>query len=106
MSVSYISEDEAKNEINILLKDRAEMKQVLQLLQLKYNIPEQFMRKLSQTIGYGYKSNMIKSPEGIINETKSSQGGKLTKSKKHKKVKKSYKLVKKSKRKTRKYIKK
>jgi len=107
LSVSYISEDEAKNEINILLKDRAEMKQVLQLLQLKYNIPEQFMRKLSQAIGYGYKSTMIKSPQGIINEseTKSSLGGKLTKSKKHYKVKKS-KKTKKSKRKTRKYIKK
>jgi len=104
LSVSYISEDEAKNEITRLLKDRAEMKQVLQLLQLKYNIPEQFMRKLSQTIGYGYKSTMIKSPQGIINEseTKSSLGGKLTKSKKHYKVKKS-KKTKKSKRKTRKH---
>jgi hypothetical protein len=44
---------------------------------------------------------MIKSPQGIINETKSSLGGKLTKSKKHYKVKKS-KKTKKSKRKTRK----
>jgi len=104
LSVSYISEDEAKNEITRLLKDRAEMKQVLQLLHLKYNIQEQFMRKLSQTIGYGYKSTMIKSPQGIINEseTKSSLGGKLTKSKKHYKVKKS-KKTKKSKRKTRKH---
>jgi hypothetical protein len=63
------------------------------------------MRNLSQTLGYGYKTTMIKSPQGIINETKSSLGGKLTKSKKHYKVKKSYKLVKKSKRKTRKHLK-
>jgi hypothetical protein len=137
LSVNYIFNDEAKNEISRLLKDRTEMKKILQLLQAKYKFPEQFMRNLSQNLGYGYKSSMIKSQEGIINEPtqgiineptqgiineptqaiineptqaiinenkiKSSLGGKITKSKKHKNVKKSYKLVKKSKRKTRKH---
>jgi hypothetical protein len=115
LSVSYISEDQAKIELNNLLNERTEKQKILQLLELKYNVPEQFMRNLSQTLGYGYKSTMIKSPEGIINESKSSLGGKLTKTKSYKlynevrkksKNKKSYKLYnevrKKSKKKTRK----
>jgi hypothetical protein len=81
LAVSYISEDEAKNEITRLLKNRNEMKKVLSLLELKYNFPESFMRNLSNSLGYGYKTTIIKSPEGIINETTSSRGGKLTKGK-------------------------
>lgn len=103
LSVNYIINDEAKNEMLRLLKDRPDTKNLLELLELKYNIPESFLRSLSHTLGYGYKSTMIKSPQGIINETKtkSSLGGKLTKtkSKKYKNVKKT----KKSKRKTRKH---
>jgi hypothetical protein len=94
LTVSYVSDEQAKIEVTRLLKDRTEMKQILQLLELKYNVPEQFMRNLSNSLGYGYKTTMIKSPKGIINETntKSSLGGKLTKSKKHYKARKSYKI--------------
>jgi hypothetical protein len=102
LSVSYISDEQAKIEVTKLMKDRTETKQILQLLELKYNIPEQFMRNLSQTLGYGYKTTMIKSPEGVVSINDSSKGGKLTKSKKNYKAKKS-KKTKKSKRKTRKH---
>jgi len=84
LSVSYISDEQVKTEINSLMKDRAELKKILQLLELKYNIPEQFMRKLSLNLGYGYKSSIVKSQLGITNEseTKSSLGGKLKKNNK------------------------
>lgn len=102
LSVSYISDEQAKIEINSLLKDRAELKKILQLLELKYNIPEQFMRKLSLNLGYGYKSSIVKSQLGITNEseTKSSLGGKLTKTIKYMKIKKSNKLKKRKSRKS------
>ena len=100
LTVSYVSDEQAKIEVTRLLKDRTEMKQILQLLELKYNVPEQFMRNLSHNLGYGYKSSMITSPQGIVSETKSSLGGKLTKTKSKKS--KNVKKTKKSKRKTRK----
>ena len=98
LTVSYVSDEQAKIEVTRLLKDRTEMKQILQLLELKYNVPEQFMRNLSHNLGYGYKSSMITSPQGIVSETKSSLGGKLTKTKSKKS--KNVKKTKKSKRKT------
>ena len=104
LSVNYIFNDEAKNEILRLLKDRPQTKNLLQLLELKYYVPEQFMRNLSHNLGYGYKSSMITSPQGIVSETKSSLGGKLTKTKSKKS--KNVKKTKKSKRKTRKHGKK
>ena len=100
LTVSYMSEEQTKNEITRLLKDRTDTQKILQLLELKYNVPEQFMRNLSHTLGYGYKSTMIKSPQGIVSKTKSSLGGKLTKTKSKKS--KNVKKTKKSKRKTRK----
>ena len=100
LTVIYVSDEQAKIEVTRLLKDRTEMKQILQLLELKYNVPEQFMRNLSHNLGYGYKSSMITSPQGIVSETKSSLGGKLTKTKSKKS--KNVKKTKKSKRKTRK----
>jgi hypothetical protein len=111
LSVSYISDEQAKIEVTNILKDRKETKQILQLLELKYNVPEQFMRNLSQTLGYGYKSTMIKSntnPPQLLETNTNPNGGnrKLTKTKKSYKVsnevrKKSKKV---KKRKTRKHF--
>jgi hypothetical protein len=60
LTVSYISEEEAKNEITKLLKDRKEKEQLFNLLELKYNIPELPMRNIAKTLGEGYRSSLIK----------------------------------------------
>jgi len=73
LSVNYISEDQAKIEINKYIKDRTEMKKILKLLELRLNFPESLIRNLSQTLDYGYKSNIFKTigygdiPIGIKN---------------------------------------
>ena len=93
LTVSYLSEEQAKNEISRLMKDRTETKQILKLLELKYNVPEQFMRNLSNSLGYGFKTTMIKSntnPPLLLETNTKPNGGnrKLTKTK----TKKSYKV--------------
>jgi hypothetical protein len=73
LSVSYISEDQAKIEVNKYIKDSSEMKTILKLLELRLNFPEPFIRNLSHNLGYGYKSNIFKTigygdiPIGIKN---------------------------------------
>jgi hypothetical protein len=73
LSVNYISDDQAKIEINKYIKDSSEMKTILKLLELRLNFPEPFIRNLSHNLGYGYKSNIFKTigygdiPIGIKN---------------------------------------
>jgi hypothetical protein len=73
LSVSYISDEQAKIEVNKYIKDSSEMKTILKLLELRLNFPEPFIRNLSHNLGYGYKSNIFKTigygdiPIGIKN---------------------------------------
>jgi hypothetical protein len=64
LTVSYISDDEARNEINRLLKNKEEMAKILKLLEIKYNVPESAMRSLSNSIGYGYRTSLIENSKG------------------------------------------
>jgi hypothetical protein len=61
LTVDYISEDEAKNELTKYLKDREESGKILHLLELKYNIPESSMRSIAASLGESYKTSLIES---------------------------------------------
>jgi len=61
LTVEYISEDEAKNELTKYLKGREETGKILHLLELKYNIPESSMRSIAASLGESYKTSLIKS---------------------------------------------
>ena len=73
LTVDYISEDQAKNEITKYLKDREEIGIILHLLELKYNIPELSMRSIASSLGEAYKTSLIKNNKSTF--IKSEKGG-------------------------------
>jgi hypothetical protein len=88
LSVDYISKDEAKNEITKYLKGREEMGKILELLELKYNIPESSMRSIATSLGETYRTSLIKNYTKNKPPDSSYGGKKMTKNRKQSKNRK------------------
>ena len=61
LTIEYISQDETKNKLKMYLKDREDTGKILNLLEMKYNVPESFMRSIASSLGQGYRTSLIKS---------------------------------------------
>ena len=84
LTVDYISNNDAKNEITKYLKGREEMGKILELLELKYNIPESSMRSIATSLGESYRTSLIKNNTENKPPVSSYGGKKMTKNRKQK----------------------
>ena len=82
LTVDYISNDETKTEITKYLKSREDMGKILNLLELKYNIPELSMRSIATSLGESYRTSLIKNNTENKPPVSSYGGKKMTKTNK------------------------